>query len=201
MVKTARIDNDVLLTAGLDLMTQIGKPLKRIQSPGRSMLFEFSSGETVRARTCNDHLLIVVADSPANDAKLNIEGTDWLLIIMPEIERTPGRVCAYLVPTAVAAEAARSTHKDWLSTNPNTRGSNTTWNLWFDKEGPEKANDFASKWSRYRLNATSGTHSPDGSETTPEPSNVKSEVEQARQRISRAAGVPLAAVRITVDFS
>lgn len=40
----------------------------------------------------NDHILIVLADRPGGDAKLNVEGTDLLLIIMPEIERTPGSV-------------------------------------------------------------------------------------------------------------
>src|SRR5258707_6067690 len=144
MPKSPRIDNDALLTAGLELMRQDGKPLSKLQSPGRSMLYALSSGETVRVRTCNDHILIVLADRPDDDAKLNIEGTDWLLLVMPEIERTPGSVIAYLVPTKVAVEAARCTHREWLATKPNTKGGNTTWNLWFDPDWPAKANDFRS---------------------------------------------------------
>ena len=202
MAKSPRIDNDILLNAGLKLMEENGKSLKKIQSTGRSMLFELPNRETVRARTCNDHILIVLADHPGEGAKLNIEGTNWLLIVMPEVERTPGKVIAYLVPTAVAVEAVRTTHKQWLSTNPNTNGSNTTWNLWFDQSGPAKANDFATKWAKYRLNGEGESgHVVNGREPISEPVNLKAEVEAARQRISKAAGVPPEAVRITVDFS
>jgi len=201
MPKSPRIDNDVLLDAGLKLMEANGKPLKKIQSTGRSMLFELPNRETVRARTCNDHILIVLADHPGEDAKLNIEGTDWLLIVMPEVERTPGKVIVYLVPTPVALEAVRTTHKQWLSTNPRTNGSNTTWNLWFDEDGPEKANAFATKWASYRLKGSSETlHSANDQQMNSEPVNVKAEVEAARLRISKAAGVPPEAVKIIVDF-
>ena len=70
----------------------------------------------------NDHILIVVADKPAVGARLNIEGTDWLLIVMPEAERKAGNVVAYLVPTNEAVEAVRKGHLAWLSSNPNTKG-------------------------------------------------------------------------------
>ena len=87
MVKSDRIDNDVLREAGLALMRENGKPLTQRPSPGRSMHYTMPSGESVRVRTSNDHILIVVADKPTVDARLNIEGTDWLLIVMPEAER------------------------------------------------------------------------------------------------------------------
>jgi hypothetical protein len=198
MPKSPRIDSDVLLAAGLDMMRETGKTLTKIPGFGRAMLYSLPNGERVRVRTCNDHILIVVADNPSPNAKLNIEGTEWLLIVMPEIERTPGRIIGYLVPTQVAVDAARLTHRTWLETNPNTKGSNTTWNLWFDEDGSAKANDFANKWKQYRLN------SDGASEITPNnPSHagsVKAEVEAARQRISRAAGVPPAAIKITIEF-
>jgi hypothetical protein len=200
MAKSPRIDNDLLLRAGLELMRQNGKPLSKIQSSGRSMLYALSNGKTVRVRTCNDHILIVLADRPDHDAKLNIEGTDWLLIVMPEIERTPGPVIAYFVPTGVAVEAARRTHQEWLSTNPQTNGSNTTWNLWFDSNGPRKANDFGLQWSKYRLAGEGTTVQPVALAEMSEPNNIKAEVESARQRISKAAGVSPGAVRITIDF-
>jgi hypothetical protein len=200
MPKTPRIDNNVLLTIGREIMLQNGKPLTKLQSSGRSMLYALPNGETVRVRTCNDHILIVLADRPDDNAKLNIEGTNWLLIVMPEIERTPGRVIAYLVPTEIALEAVRRTHQEWLSTKPQTNGTNTTWNLWFDKNGPTKANDFGVKWSSYRLTGEGETVRPVSPDETSGRGNIKSEVEIARQRISKAAGVSPAAVRITIDF-
>jgi hypothetical protein len=200
MPKTPRIDNEVLVTAGLDTMGRIGKPLTKIQGFGRAMMYSLPNGERVRVRTCNDHILIVVADSPAVDAKLNIEGTEWLLIVMPEVERTPGKIMAYLVPTQVAVEAARLTHRTWLETNPNTRGSNTTWNLWFDENSPSKANDFANKWKQYLLNSDDVRANEIVLNEASQTGSVKAEVEAARQRISKAAGVSPSAVKITIEF-
>lgn len=200
MPKTPRIDNDILLAAGLETMRRLGKPLTKIPGFGRAMMYSLPNGELVRARTCNDHILIVVADNPSVDAKLNIEGTNWLLIVMPEMERTPGKIIAYLVPTEVAVDAARSTHRTWLETNPNTRGTNTTWNLWFDESGPSKANDFANKWKQYRLNLDGASANDIGSSDESGAGDVKAEVEAARQRIAKAAGVPASAVKITIEF-
>jgi len=201
MKKPERVDSTELLAAGLELMRGNGKALHRLESPGRSMIYSMPNGETVRARTCNDHVLIVVADRPSDDAKLNVEGTDWLLIVMPEVERQRGNVIAYLVPSTVAAEAARQTHRDWLATQPATKGANTTWNLWFRVDAPEKANNFAEKWSRYRLNGIRSTdHLADPSRESVAQGSIKAEVENARRRIAAAAGVPIEAVRITIDF-
>ena len=103
-----KVPNDQLLEAGLRLMEQNGQPLQRAESKGRARLYRNPEGRTVRVRTCNDHVLVVVADSPEVGAKLNIEGTDSILIVMPEIPGSPGPVVAYLVPTSVAVEAVRS---------------------------------------------------------------------------------------------
>ena len=51
MVKSDRIDNDVLREAGLALMRENGKPLTKRPSPGRSMHYTMPSGESVRVRT------------------------------------------------------------------------------------------------------------------------------------------------------
>src|SRR5205823_12364390 len=83
--------------------------------------------------------------------KLNIEGTDHLLIVMPEIPRSPGPVMVFFIPTAVVAEAVRQAHANWLASNPSTKGSNRTWNLWFDDDGAAIGGGFASLWEKYKL--------------------------------------------------
>lgn len=205
MAKGPRIENQALLAAGLELMQQNGNPLSKVDIPGRAMIYSLRDGKTVRVRTCNDHVLVVLADRPANDAKLNIEGTDFLLVVMPETERTHGNVIAYLVPTDVAVEAVRKTHRDWLSSGPNTKGDNRTWNLWFDDDDPPKANGFARKWQAYRLAGIANTQTvqqgtANNFATGSDPTDIKYVVETARQRIAAAAGVSPTAVRITVDF-
>lgn len=180
-------------------MLRLGKPLSRLPSKGRAMLYGLPNGQTVRMRTCNDHVLIVVADSPSADAKLNIEGTDWLLLVMPEKERTVGKTFAYLLPVEEVEREARRTHREWLATQPNTKGKNTTWNLWFKKDGPGKANDYATKWACYKLD-TSIEILEQANIKVSGPLNVRAEVENARKRIAAAAGVPVEAVKITINF-
>ena len=192
------IDNYDLRDAGLDLMMQNGKPLTKLPGHGRSMRYALPNGETVRIRTCNDHILIVVADDPDPDeATLNIEGTNWLLIVMPAVERTPGNVHAYFVPTSVAVTEVRRCQREWLASNPNTKGNNTTFNLWFDSHG--KSSGYAEKWRQYRLEGQTEAKRPMSTENGAM-GNIKDEVEIAKQRIAKVAGVSTAAVRITVDF-
>lgn len=195
-----RIESEVLVEAGLAAMKGVGKPLARLPSKGRSMIYGMTNGETVRVRTCNDHVLIVVGDSPAPDAKLNVEGTDWLLLVMPEIERTPGKTVSYLLPAKEVEAEARRTHKEWLQGSPNTKGDNRTWNLWFKKDAPTKANDYAARWSRYRLDVTINASEPSPTVVPGRRTNIKSEVEDARRRIAQAAGVPVESVKITINF-
>lgn len=202
MPKADRIDNDVLLKAGLELMRLNGKPLKKRASKGRSMIYELPSGETVRSRTCNDHILIVVADKASADAHLNIEGTDWLFIVMPEIERTEGKIIGYLVPVAEAVKEVRQAHQNWLASNPKTKGSNTTWNIWFDGNGPGKSNNYAEKWKKYRLEGSVSTLELPGEESSSlgDTAKLKLEVEAARKRIADMAGVLPGSVKISIDF-
>jgi hypothetical protein len=193
-----RVDNQLLLESGLELMRQNGKPLTRQPGFGRSMRYAMANGETVRIRTCNDHVLIVLADDVDPDkATLNIEGTDWLLIVMPEVQRTAGKVLAYLIPTPVAVEASRRSHREWLNSNPNTRGGNTTFNLWFDEGGVSAG--FAEHWKQYLLPGTAEMKATTAN-TVSSGSNIKDVVDAARQMIATTAGVPIAAVKITVDF-
>ena len=204
MAKSDRIDNEVLREAGLALMRENGKPLTKRPSPGRSMRYALPNGQSVRVRTSNDHILIVVADKPTADAGLNIEDTDWLLIVMPEVERKAGNLIAYLVPTRKAVKAVRKSHRAWLSSNPNTKGSNTTWNLWFGPPPGMASRDgkygYAEKWAKYRLEGEVSTKeimSVQGGRVS-EAGSIKAEVETARQRIARAAAVSPEAVQISI---
>ena len=176
------------------------------------MVYALENGQKVRVRTCNDHILVVVADSPKPDARLNIEGTDYLLIVMPEKPRTRGAVIGYLVPTTVAVEAARRAHSEWLATSPATSGNNRTWNLWFDHL-PTPHGDFATKWQQYRLGARASTTVAGTEEarvtTRKRPAEAPQSqrglslgevIAESRKRIAEAAGVPIDAVKISVNL-
>lgn len=196
-----RVPNEALAQAGLHLMKHCGKPLERVKSNGRAMIYRMSDGATVRLRTCNDHILVVLADADDPDtARLNVEGTDYVLVVMPERQRTPGPVTGYLVPAEVVASAARSTHKDWLATRPNTKGDNRTWNLWFNKDGPSKANNFAEKWQQYRLDGfASASSAISAAPSSSSPMKLGDVIAIAKLQIAEAAGVPADRVRITID--
>ena len=172
------------------------------------MLYEMPNGQSVRVRTCNDHILVVVADKPTTDASLNIQGTDWLLIVMPEIERAEGKIIAYLVPTEEAEAAVRKSHGKWLSSNPNTKGQNTTWNLRFSHSpsamtGRTGKQGYHKHWARYRLEGEVTTEDIAGAHfgRASEPGSILTEVENARWRIARAASVDVESVKISIDFA
>ena len=203
-----RVNNHILLEAGLIMMRMNGCPLEKISSPGRSMIYMMPNRETVRIRTCNDHVLITVADRPEEDANLNIEGTDHLLIVMPEVERTSGNIIAYLVPTEIVADAVRESHRKWLDSNPRTMGENTTWNLWFNKDeyksdGRQEKQNYFEKLDEFRLPVTVSSieiESELSSCQQSDSSSVKREVEIARRRIAHVASVSPEAVKISVEY-
>ena len=197
-----KVDNDVLLNAGLDLMRQNNKPLSRLPSKGRSMLFALPNGQTVRARTCNTLNLVVNADRPSLDATLGIEGTDWLLIVMLEKQGTKAAV--YLVPTAVAVKGVRGSHEKWLALNPNTKGANKTWSVSFRPDAFPGAQDFSVVWAKYR-EGTTGVGDPVRTGPT-ELGNVKAVVDAARQSIAKSCSdvgflVEASSVKIMIDLN
>jgi hypothetical protein len=181
-------------------MAAQGRPLTRGEIKGRAMLFSDPDGKTVRVRTCNDHVLVAVASGTEAGSNLNIEGTDFLLIVMPSVPRTPGPVLAYLVPTDVAVEAVRETHGEWLKSGPATKGNNKTWNIWFDDDGPEKANGFAKKWARYLL-ADSNEVGLVRENKTEGVKRLGDVIAEAKQKIAAAAGVAESAVKISLDLA
>jgi hypothetical protein len=200
---TPKVPNDELVQAGLRLMEQNGQPLQRVAAKGRAMIYRTPDGKTVRARTCNDHVLVVAADSPDPEAKLNIEGTDSILIVMPEIPRSPGPVMAFFIPAAVAVEAVRSNHRDWLASNPSTKGENRTWAIWFDDDGPATSSGYAQRWAKFRLNGSANTQIAVESQTvslTGGTLTLGDVIAEAKRRIAAIAGVPETAVKITLDI-
>lgn len=198
----AKVDNEALLQAGLEAMAAAGKPLTKLPTKSRAMKYALADGKTVRVRTCNDHILVVLADSAGKSANLNIEGTDYLLIVMPEVPRTPGPVISYFVPCEVAVEAVRRTHAEWLASKPNTKGDNRTWNIWFD-DNVSKAGGFAKKWAQYRLTTSGTTESlVRGAESTPHAygkQTLADVIAAAKLQIAAAAGVSPDAVKITLE--
>ena len=138
-----------LVRAAVSLMENLGTPLTKL--PGRGNLYGASTGKTVRIRTCNQHKLLVNAASPNPDAKLDIDGTDSLLVVMPEKERTEGENIFYLVPTTEAVAEMRGAARKWLASHPATNGQNMTWTLAFKKMTAH--DNYAVKWEKYRLNS------------------------------------------------
>lgn len=195
-----KVSNQVLLETGIAAVRAAGKNLQKMQTGSRAMKYQLDNGETIRVRTCNDHVLVVLADSTEDSAALNIEGTDYLLIVMPTIPRTDGSIITYLVPTDVAVKGVRQAHADWLKTSPSTKGNNRTWTIWFD-DGPVTYSGFAEKWSQYRLPTSESTVTRRqvnelGSSRDTRPLGVV--IAEARKAIAEAAGVAVEAVKITV---
>jgi hypothetical protein len=207
-----RVSNQDLLNAGLYLMQVAGKTLTKIPTATRAMKYALPDGQSVRIRTCNDPVLVVLAESAEQDARLNIEGTDHLLIVMPARPRTPGPVNAYLVPTNVAVAAVRQAHAAWLASSPSTSGNNRTWNIWFDEDA-SPWRGFAMKWQQHRLNGHVTTESPAPTQLSTSRSVLHAVtgkiretrplgaiIAEARKMIAAAAGVSIEDVKISVNL-
>ena len=203
----------MLKKAALDLMWQNGMPLRPQPSKDRSRVYTFraaadGSQKTVRLRTSMVPALVVNAGRPEADAPLSIEGTDYLLFAMPAL--VPVRafdVAGYLIKTEDAVAAVRAGYVEWLKTHPNTSGGNTTWEIRFDQKGPDTRNDYATKWAGCRLfPITSGAVAdplaePDPAARTNIDEPAIAVVENARAQIAAFYGVPLRAVRLTIDLN
>jgi len=187
------VDDSIL--AALEMMQKVGKaPSKR-----KGRLYEMPNKETVKVLTSNDRKLHANADSPDEDTKLNIDGADWILVVMPRVARTPGEIDGYLIPAREASDAARRAHQEWKSKSSSTQG-NTTWILHFDnspESWPEGWRGYAEKWKMYLLGSTVTAIPEKKSSGT----SLRAEVESAKVRISKAAGVSSDAVHISIDFT
>lgn len=195
-----KVPNELLVEAALELMTLAGNPMTKLATGTRAMKYELPNGQTVRVRTCNDHVLVVLASSADESASLNIEGTDFLLVVMPETPRQLGPVIAYFLPVAVAVDDVRNAHAAWLTSGPATKGNNRTWNIWFD-EGPPSCSGFAIRWAKYRIaDATrAATAAPTKAVQGNKPEgSLGAVIAKAKSEIAAAAGVPVDAVKITV---
>ncbi len=213
-----KIHADLLANAGLMLMAQNGQPLERVPARGRARLYRRPDGRTVRLYCSNDRVLIGRAQSADPEAKLKMEdGVDFLLLVMPRHKRQPGPVEAYLVPMAIAAGAVKEAHRQWrqlgraASSAPAgsaPAGHSTARNLWFDKDGPPTSDDYAIKWSGYRLPGSIAVKASAALEAAQQVAAQKINGEhklgeviaQARAQIAVAAGVAPEAVKISVDL-
>ena len=144
------LNTKVLRAAGLKLMRENDKPLAH----QHGLIYSMRDGATVRMKTNRGRVLMAKAREPTPNAQLSIEGTDWLLIVMPKIKLTAGEIEAYLVCTTKVVETVRNSHRAWLDSDPNTGGQNKTWVIWFDEKKnasiPE-GHGYAVKWACHRL--------------------------------------------------
>ena len=210
-----KIKNINLVNAGLELMAQNDMPLvEKVAHTRKAMIYKMGDGTTVRLRTSNDHILPVVTKDVTTvdpEAPINIEGTDWLLIIMPEIERTHGNILAYLVPTDVAVTAAKGGYRAWLdSANIHEAKGNRSRNLWFGDPSSRPSYDgrcdYAEEWKEYLLPGHFETtpdievSNPDTLPFNPDQS-LQDIIQEAQQNIATVAGVRTDNVKISIDFT
>ena len=198
---TDRVSSKQLLAAGLQIMRNAGRELKKIKTSGRAQIYEMNNGETIRVRTCNDHVLLIAAENDGTYENMSIKGTDWILVVMPEIERTQSNIMAYLIPTDIAVEEARKILSEWTAIGSKTRGEHVTWYLFFSGDKGKRAYGYHEKWKQYLMESNKAILPKEPRPQTEEAINpLKQEIDIARHRIAKAAGVPAESVRISIDF-
>ena len=151
MEDQAGFTTDALRSVGLAAMERSGQPLTRTASDRRGQLYVIADGRRVRLRTNNDRRVIVTTDDTRSDAKLDLDGCDFVLLVVPKQRRQRGQVEVYLVPFSEVRAAVATAHADWLASLPKTRGQNHTWQLFLDEGKPASAANFADKWRAHRI--------------------------------------------------
>lgn len=204
-----KVHSKDLKDAAYRAMEELGHSLSQIETGTRSMIFAMEDGRTVRLRTTNDPILICVAKTNDVESKLNVEGTDFLLLAMPEIARTPGTILVYLVPTQRVVNDVRESHKAWLATNPRTKGDNHTRNIWFEDKGTAWSG-FHDKWSEYRtiieaealpsFRPEEKTITSEQQALTPKPETVAEIINRTTHEISQITGIKADKIKIELRF-
>jgi len=210
-----KIPNKVLRLCALDIMENSDLPIKEVPSPGRSMIYKLSSGETVRLRTSNDPVLVVAVEPSDVGPKLNIEGTDKLLLVMPEqpLNRWEN-IVGYLMPTSEVIAAIKSSYPKFFDRQTNRLKTKQALTLSFEDSG-KPSGGFEGKWERYLLpmkcparafqdevkpvqkvkKVSSPRQRPKG-----QPETVNDVIAEARERISEITKVPIKSVKVSVSL-
>jgi hypothetical protein len=174
-----------------DLMSQTGRPLERLQGvSGRrgpvKEIYRMPNGQTVRLRTNRKRTLMTKADGPGSDDVLNFEGQqDFIGLVIPGPRDS---VECFLVPSDVAVEALRASHREWLSSHPGSTSDVRA--IHFDGDAEIAWEGFSEKWASYRLAAA----------TPATRSNLEQVIADSRRAIAAAAGKPESAVSISIAF-
>jgi len=146
-----KLTTESLRHAGLLLAELAGHSLHHVGGGTKKQIYKDKEGHDVRLRTTNDRVLTVRGSDPdPSEADLDIDGCDFVLIVMPTEKRQQGLIEAYWVPTPVAANTLRSAHNAWLDSQPRTSRENRTFSVWFDT-GVADSGMLRDKWRQYRI--------------------------------------------------
>jgi hypothetical protein len=151
MPSTTKLSTETLRHVGLALSEAQGIKLRHAGKNQADQLYS-AEGKTYRLRTTNDRCLTVGASSPdPNNAMLDFEGCDFLIITMPVVRRSLDAVEAFIIPAGLVKETLCHCHGNWLKREDKyTAGNNQTYSIWFDDRGWEASN-FGVKWREYRI--------------------------------------------------
>lgn len=138
-----------LRRVGLDAMKRCSGELTK-STTHRGQIYYTVDKKLVRLRTNNDRLILTATDGTNPTAKLDLEGCDLVLLVVPRIKRMRGTVEVYLIPLQDIKSAFELSHRDWLK-DANTKGSNFTWQLALDAAKPASMGGYAERWLKYRL--------------------------------------------------
>ena|SRR5688572_26210043 len=92
MEDPSRFTTEALRSIGLAAMELSGRGLTRVAAERRGQLYTLSDGRRVRLRTNNDRRVIVTTDDTRSNAKLDLDGCDFVLLVVPEQRRKRGQV-------------------------------------------------------------------------------------------------------------
>lgn len=130
--------------AALRALRSHGKDFSRIHN--HKLLYELADHRTFLLRTNRKRILILKADDPGVDAKLDLEAAELVIFCCPRDHHYE----VYMIPTSVVGRDARAERVEWYKT-AKTKGANMTWQMVFDNDVGRVCYGYAEKYKQYRL--------------------------------------------------
>lgn len=152
-----KIPNAALIKCAAEIMSAENRSFEPISTRGRSMIYRTEDNKTVRLRTSNDHVLVIAAKPLEDKWQLNIEGTDYVLVVMPVIQRVVGEVRAFLVPTELLVRLVREEYAEMLNQVPEIGMKPNAVTVQFGSPNND-GEPFDRAWDPYLLPHTTDSH-------------------------------------------
>lgn len=145
-----KMHTETLQSAGLKILASHNLKLVH-DATKRGKIFRTQDGRSVRVRTnIKRSIPCKSQDTNLRRGTLDIEGTEFICLIVPKSAGNAAEVEVYFMPTSIAVREVKEAHIKWLEYGK-SKGTNFTPALCLDRVPSGKEKNLNDLWSEYRF--------------------------------------------------